>query len=99
MDNISGKANYTEMTDEFQQRKNTSKKASHETTSTTPKYNKKEFTKVLKELTTNFYKVLEDSEKLYDIRCLKEINDFKVTIKSVERDLKKVHELNKKSGE
>jgi predicted acetyltransferase len=97
MDNISGKANYTEMTDEFQKRKK--KETPNETQATTTSYNKKEFTKVLKELTSNFYKVLEDSEKLYNIRYLKEINDFKVTIGSVERDLKKIHELNEKSGE
>jgi hypothetical protein len=97
MDNISGKANYMEITDEFQQRKKSSKQSSEEVIA--PKYNKKEFTKVLKELTSNFYKVLEDSEKLYNIRYLKEINDFKVTIGSVERDLKKIHELNEKSGE
>lgn len=98
MDNVSGSANYTEMTDQAVAKKKTAK-TEEKLSETTPKYNKKEFTKVLKELTTNFYKVLEDSEKLYDIRCLKEINDFKVTVGSVERDLKKIHDLNEKSGE
>ena len=96
MDNISGKVNYTEMTDDFQKRKKSSKT---DGSLETPKYNKKEFTKILKELTTNFYKVLEDSEKLYDIRYLKEINDFKVIIGSVESNLKKIHELNEKNGQ
>jgi hypothetical protein len=97
MDNISGNVNYTEMTDEFQKRKN--KETPKEKTSSIQNYNKKEFTKVLKELTTNFYKVLENSEKLYEMRSLKELNDFKVTVKSVERDLNKVHDINEKSGE
>ena len=45
MDNISGNANYTEMTDQAVARKKTT---SCEETTTTPKYNKKEFTKVFK---------------------------------------------------